>query len=81
MANYAILRAEKLKTLGSIGASLSHNYRARETLNADPSRSHLNSHSMHGPQEVLDALKAALPAKRRKDAVLCIEYLVTCSPD
>lgn len=81
LANYAILRAEKLKTLGSIGASLSHNYRARETLNADPSRSHLNSHSMHGPQEVLDALKAALPAKRRKDAVLCIEYLVTCSPD
>jgi len=28
-----------------------------------------------------EAVKARLPAKRRKDAVLCIEYLITASPE
>lgn len=78
---YAILRAEKLKTFGNIGASLSHNYRTRPTPNADPERENLNSHSMPNPQAVTEAIRSALPAKRRKDAVLCIEYLITCSPD
>mgnify|MGYP003600607478 FL=1 len=33
---FAILRAEKLKTMGNIGGSLAHNYRSIETPNADP---------------------------------------------
>ena len=38
---FAILRAEKLKTMGNIGGSLAHNYRSIETPNADPSKRHL----------------------------------------
>lgn len=82
MANYAILRTAKLKTVGNIGGSLAHNYRTRETHNADPSRLHLNHHTVSGgPSEVLAKIKAKLPEKRRKDAVLCIEYMIGSSPD
>ncbi|TCT09595.1 plasmid recombination protein [Paralcaligenes ureilyticus] len=73
MVGYAILRAAKLKSFGSIGASLSHNYRSRETPNADFNRTHKNKHSMRGPEDVVEAIKARFPEKRRKDAVLCME--------
>ncbi|TCT09669.1 MobV family relaxase [Paralcaligenes ureilyticus] len=79
MTSYTILRAEKLKSFGNIGGSLSHNYRARETPNADPHRTYKNKNSMRGPDEVMAAIKARLPERRRKDAVLCIEYLISCS--
>jgi len=81
MSSYAILRTAKLKTFGNIGGSLSHNYRARETHNADPARSHLNLHTVAGgPEAVMERIKARLPEKRRKDAVLCIEYMIGSSP-
>ena len=35
---FAILRAEKLKTMGNIGGSLAHNYRTIDTPNANPSQ-------------------------------------------
>lgn len=81
MSKYAILRAEKLKTMGNIGGSLSHNYRDRATPNADPARAHLNQHSVATSKEVLDRLQARLPEKRRKDAVLAIEYFIGSSQD
>jgi vacuolar-type H+-ATPase subunit H len=74
-----IVRHEKHHTIGTIKASASHTMRTRPTANADP----------HGPapevwvgsadpaQDVL----GALPAKRRKNAVLSLEYLVTASPE
>lgn len=81
MSHYAILRTAKLKTFGNIGASLSHNYRTRETHNANPERSHLNRHTVAGgPSAVMEKIKARLPEKRRKDAVLCIEYMIGSSP-
>ena len=70
---YAILRTAKLKTFGNIAASASHNFRERETLNADPERTHLNIH--HGAvssEEVTAKVKSLLPEKFRSDAVLCI---------
>ncbi|HKT67881.1 MAG TPA: MobV family relaxase [Terriglobales bacterium] len=79
---YAILRTAKLKSLGEIAGSLSHTYRTRETPNADPSRATLNEH--HGgadPAAVRAAIRARLPEKYRKDAVLCIEYFVGASPE
>ena len=79
---YAILRTAKLKTFGNIAASASHNFRERETLNADPERTHLNIH--HGAvssEEVTAKVKSLLPEKFRSDAVLCIEYLITASPE
>lgn len=78
---FAILRTSKLKTLGNIGGSLSHNYRNRETLNADPDLSKLNEHSLENAEAVKIAINARLPEKRRSDAVLCVEHLITASPD
>ena len=80
--SYAILRVAKLKTFGQIGGSLSHTFRTRDTPNADPARTPLNEH--HGPQtpaEIQAAFKEILPEKRRSDAVLGLEYLITFSPE
>ena len=79
---YAILRTAKLKSMGEIAGSLSHTYRTRETPNADPSRASLNEH--HGgsdPATVRAAIRARIPEKHRKDAVLCVEYFVGASPE
>lgn len=78
---YAILRTAKLKSVGNIGGSLAHNYRTRETPNADEKRAHLNRHSMGTAEEVKQAIEARLPEKRRSDAVLCVEYFIGASPE
>ena len=44
--SFAILRLQKLKSFADVGGSLSHNYRNRETLNADDARTHLNEHDL-----------------------------------
>lgn len=80
--SYAILRTAKLKTMGEIGGSLAHNYRTRDTPNADPERTPDNEHlGGETPQVVLQAIRERLPEKRRSDAVLCVEYLITASPE
>lgn len=79
---YCILRAEKLTSFGSIVGSAKHTFREIPTPNADASRTHLNK--TFGAQDaaaVRVAIEARLPTKRRKDAVLAIEYLVTASPE
>ena len=79
--SYAILRTAKLKTIGNISGSLAHTYRTIDTPNADPSRTHLNNNSLPTHQQALQAIKDKLPEKTRKNGVLCIEYLITASPD
>lgn len=79
--SYAILRTEKLKSMGNIGGSLAHNYRTRDTPNAIPERLHLNTHDMANADDVKAAIVERLPKKRRSDAVLCIEYFIGASPD
>lgn len=79
--NYAILRTAKLKTMGNIGSSLAHSYRTIETPNADPNLTPKNHHTVATPEAVKQAIKDRLPEKRRSDAVLCIEYLLTASPE
>ncbi|WP_336035812.1 MobV family relaxase [Acinetobacter bereziniae] len=76
-----ILRTGKLKTIGNIASSLSHNYRTRPTPNADPSRTANNQHDLKTAGQVLDGIKNRLPEKIRSNAVLCVEYLITMSPD
>lgn len=78
--SFAILRTAKLKSFGEIGGSLSHNYRDRPTPNANPQQTHNNEHSLSSADLVMTAIKNKLPEKRRKDAVLCVEYLITASP-
>ena len=79
--SYAILRTKKLK-MGGAGASLKHNFREQQTLNADPSLTPTNDNN--GPQttdQAMGKLRDILPDKRRKDAVVAIEYLMTTSPE
>lgn len=78
---FAILRTEKLKTMGEIGGSLAHTFRTRETANADPLRKKQNENSLDSPDAVKDAINARLPEKLRKNGVLCVEHLITASPD
>ena len=50
--SFAILRIQKLKSFADVGGSLSHNYRNRETLNADDARTHLNEHALDTNENV-----------------------------
>jgi len=78
---HCILRVSKLKTVGAVAGSCAHTFRDRETPNADVQRTHRNAFvGAASTKAVLAAMRARLPVKRRKDAVLCLEYLVTASP-
>ena len=79
--SFAIYRTAKLKSFGEIGGSLSHTYRTRPTPNADENKLHLNKHMFETYNQCFFALKNAIPEKRRSNAVLCIEHLITASPD
>ena len=79
---YAIMRAKKLANMGSVAASMQHCYRERNTHNADQERTHDNQHlGAKSTDEAMGKLRALLPEKRRKDAVLTVEYVMTASPD
>jgi hypothetical protein len=66
---------------GEIGGSLSHTYRTRPLPMLTKTRIHLNKHIFETYNQCFDALKNAIPEKRRSNAVLCIEHLITASPD
>ena len=79
---YAIMRAKKLANLGSVAASMQHCYRERETHNADQERTPDNQHLVaKSTDEAMGKLRVLLPEKRRKDAVLAVEYVMTASPE
>ena len=79
---YAIMRAKKLANMGSVAASLQHCYRERETHNADQERTPDNQHLVaKSTDEAMGKLRVLLPEKRRKDAVLAVEYVMTASPE
>lgn len=82
MAAYAIMRCKKLAKMGNVAASLKHAYRERETPNADASRTPDNEHwAAKSTNEAMGRLREMLPEKRRKDAVLAVEYVMTASPE
>jgi len=82
MAAYAIMRCKKLAKMGNVAASLKHAYRERDTPNADASRTPENEHrAARSTDEAMGRLRALLPEKRRKDAVLAVEYVMTASPE
>lgn len=79
---YAIMRCKKLASMGSVAGALKHCYRERETPNADPERTPGNVHTAAATtDEAMGRLRSLLPEKRRKDAVLAVEYLMTASPE
>jgi predicted nucleic acid-binding Zn-ribbon protein len=82
MTMYAILRAKKLKSTAAIAKSLRHTFREVPVPNADPTQTPRNR--MVGAESTAEGLakcKERWPEKRRKDAVLAIEYLITASPE
>lgn len=82
MANYAIMRCKKLTGMGSVTSALQHCYRERETPNADAERTPENYCSVsQSADEAMGKLRELLPEKRRKDAVLAVEYVMTASPE
>lgn len=82
MTDHVILRHAKLKTFGEIGGSLDHTYRLIDTPNADSSRLNLNENDFDKKVDVVAAIKNRIDqrVKQRPDNVLCIEYLITASP-
>ena len=79
---YAIMRAKKLANMGSVAASMQHCYRERNTHNADQERTPDNQHLVaKNTDEAMGKLRALLPEKRRKDAVLAVEYVMSASPE
>ena len=83
MTGYVILRHTKLKSFGEIGGSLDHTYRLIDTPNSDSSRLNLNEHDFNKKTDVVQSIKNRVDQriKERPDNVLCVEYLVTASPD
>ena len=80
----AILRTAKHPSLGSVGGSAQHNFRERDTPNADPERTALNRTSgAQSSKELVAGVKARLATqdKVRKNAVLAVEYFVGASPE
>ena len=79
---YAIMRAKKLANMGSVAASMQHCYRERDTHNADQERTPDNQHLVaKSTDEAMGKLRDLLPEKRRKDAVLAVEYVMTATPE
>ena len=79
---FAIMRAKKLNSMGTVAAALQHCYRDRETPNADQERTPDNEHlAARSTDEAMGQLRERLPEKRRKDAVLAVEYVMTASPE
>lgn len=82
MSRYAILRTQKLKATGAVWRSLKHAFREQPTPNADPAKAAQNAHlGANSAAEAMQRVRDRLPEKRRKDAVLAIEYLITASPE
>ena len=80
---YAIMRIQKLKTWGDIAGSDSHNFRQRETPNADGERSQDNICLVGVPEiDAREAVKEAIgDQKIRKNAVLAVEIFLSASPE
>lgn len=79
---YAIMRSKKVKSVGHAAATCKHMFREQETDNADPTRTPTNTHlAARSTSEAVGKLKERLPEKRRKDAVVAVEYLMTASPE
>ncbi|WP_339080837.1 MobV family relaxase [Pseudomonas sp. TMP9] len=79
---YSIIRTKKIKTIAALNSSARHTFREQPTPNADPAK--LAQNRMAGAKnsaQLTSVLQGRLPERRRSDAVLCIEYLITASPE
>ena len=79
---FAIMRCAKKSSMGAVARSLKHCFRELPTPNADPSRTGDNKSAFaKSTTEAMGKMRELLPEKRRKDAVIAVEYLMTASPE
>jgi len=79
---FAIIRTEKHKSFAAVARSARHTFREQQTPNADGVRLIRNRFAgSRSTKDLLFGLSSRLPSTRRRDAVVCIEYLVTASPE
>lgn len=77
-----ILRIAKLKTLSEVSSSARHTFREIPTHNANPAKASQNAHSAKNAAAVVEVLTNRLnTVKVRKNAVRCVEFLITASPE
>ena len=86
MKHYAIFRVEKLKHFNNIRGSLKHNFREQTTPNADEFKNRDNQYLVgNSTEEVIIKIKNNIDKNVnktvRKDAVRCLEYIITASPE
>jgi hypothetical protein len=77
---YAILRTKKLKSVAGIWGSGRHTFREIPTPNSNGA-ANVRVGGASNAADLAGAVLARLPERRRKGAVLCIEYLITASPE
>jgi hypothetical protein len=82
---YAICRVAKIKTAQAGAAKTAHNYRQRETPNADTERKPLNQEYINTTErnywELVTERIQEVGAKVRPDSVRGVEVLLTASPE
>lgn len=76
---FAICRLEKRTDIAQIRRSQKHNLRQAPTPNADPNGP--PPRLLMGLADLVAGVKALLPDKRRKNAVLAVEMVLTASPE
>lgn len=84
MSNFAICRISKLNDWGNIAGSGAHTYRRSGMApNADPTRLGKNRVLAGTPNDVVGDVRRRVEAlgEPRKNAVLCVEHLLTASPE
>ena len=79
--NKAIIRIQKLKSAHSVRRSIDHTLREKDTPNADLNKLSENSFSEKSTAEAMAKFDSMMPDKIRKNGVVCIEYLITASPE
>lgn len=80
---FAIMRCKKIKTAGGVASALQHCFRERLTENADQTKlsTNVNLTEADSVDSAMGLMRDRLPEKRRKDAVLMVEYMMTASPE
>lgn len=79
MSGYAILRFEKIKSIGDLKRLAAHHERTgSEVSNAKPP---YDSRIFAGSGDMTSDVISRLPDKHRSDAVLAIEFMLTTSPE
>jgi hypothetical protein len=78
----AVFRIAKLKTWGNVGGAAAHNHRLRETKNANPAVENIILLKPPGDMTVVEYAQQKLSGlKIRSNAVLCVEAVISASPE